>query len=38
MTLRTMSHSGWGERVVVDIKKNKIKNNLLTIFVVIKTI
>ena len=22
-TLRTMSHFGWGERVVVDIKKNK---------------
>ena len=23
MTLRTMSRSGWGEKVVVDIKKKK---------------
>jgi hypothetical protein len=29
-----MSRSGWGERVVVDIKKN----NLPTIFAIIKTI
>ena len=35
MTLRTMSCSGWGERVVVDIKK---KTNLLTVFAIIKTI
>jgi len=35
MTLRTMSHSGWGEKVVVDIKK---KTNLLTVFAIIKTI
>jgi len=35
MTLRTMSRSGWGERVVVDIKK---KTNLLTVFAIIKTI
>jgi hypothetical protein len=28
MTLRTMSHSGWRERVVIDIKK-KITNQLL---------
>jgi len=34
MTLRTMSRSGWGERIVVDIKKI----NLLTIFAIIKTI
>ena len=34
-TLRTMSHSGWEERVVVDIKK---KTNLLTVFAIIKTI
>ena len=32
-TLRTMSRFGWGERVVVDIKKN-----LLTVFAIIKTI
>ena len=31
MTLRTMSRSGWGERVVVDILK---KNNLLTVFAI----
>ena len=37
MTLRTMSRSGWGERVVVDIKKKK-KTNLLTVFAVIKAI
>jgi len=30
-----MSRFGWGERVVVDIKK---KTNLLTIFAIIKTI
>jgi hypothetical protein len=30
-----MSHCGWGERVVVDIKK---KTNLLTVFAIIKTI
>jgi len=30
-TLRTMSRSGWGERVVVDILK---KNNLLTVFAI----
>jgi len=35
MTLRTMSRSGWGKRVVVDIKK---KTNLLTVFAIIKTI
>jgi len=29
-----MSHFGWGERVVVDIKKT----NLLTVFAIIKTI
>jgi len=34
MTLKTMSCFGWGERVVVDIKKT----NLLTVFVIIKTI
>jgi len=34
-TLRTMSRFGWGERVVVDIKK---KPNLLTVFAIIKTI
>jgi hypothetical protein len=34
-TLRTMSRFGWGERVVVDIKK---KTNLLTVFAIIKTI
>jgi hypothetical protein len=34
-TLRTMSHFGWGERVVIDIKK---KFNLLTVFDIIKTI
>jgi hypothetical protein len=32
-----MSRSGWGERVVVDIKKKK-KTNLLTVFAVIKAI
>jgi len=36
MTLRTMSHSGWEERVVVDIKKKK--TNQLTAFVFNKTI
>jgi len=36
MTLRTMSRFGWGERVVVDIKKKK--TNLLTVFAIIKTI
>jgi hypothetical protein len=35
MTLRTMSHSGWGERVVVDIKK---KTKLINVFDIIKTI
>jgi len=35
MTLRTMSRSGWGERVVVD---NKKKTNLVTVFAIIKTI
>ena len=34
-TLRTMSRFGWGERVVVDIKK---KTNFLTVFAIIKTI
>jgi len=34
-TLRTLSRFGWGERVVVDIKK---KTNLLTVFSIIKTI
>jgi len=33
-TLRTMSHFGWGDRVVVDKKKI----NLLTVFAIIKTI
>jgi len=34
MTLRTMSRSDWGERVVIDKKKT----NLLTIFAIIKAI
>jgi hypothetical protein len=28
-----MSRFGWGERVVVDIKKKKKKTNQLTVFV-----